>query len=675
MTAGERAGERIVTALERHGSRVRRQGGYWMAQCPAHEDRTESLSIRQFEDSASVHCFANCDRIDVMAAIGLTPADHYDTPGRAHYTYTDRTGARPGRAVHRRVGSDGRKDFSQSGDRSESVLYRLPRVAEAVAAGRVVYIVEGEKDVHALESLDATATTAPMGAGSWRKVDIGPLKGSRVVVVADQDQGGDRWRADVLDTLAGHAAEVRVGTPRTGKDAHDHVAAGHSLDELDPGQPPPATRTVTLTPASTIRIRPVHWTWSGRVAAGTLALLGGREGVGKSTLAYQLASDLTRGRLPGRHEGTPRAVVVCATEDSWAHTIVPRLMAAGADLDLVYRADVVTPEGMTGSLVLPRDLWALEHQLRAVGAVLVLLDPLMSRLDANLDTHRDAEVRTALEPLVALADRTGASVLGLIHVNKSHSTDPLTLLMASRAFAAVARSVLFVMTDPEDESVRLLGTPKNNLGRTDLPTLAYRIEGHHVGDTDEGPVWTGRLIWTGERTETIREVLEAAADSGDVRSATGEAADWLTDYLINAGGTEQSGRIKAAGAKVGHSPDALKRARRRIDAAVSAHGFPRETYWTLPETGAQSEQSSRSSPGESAPTAPTAPTGAPTGPVGAVGAVGAVGGTPPAREPTTSPSLVEQRLAAKSAAVADGAITDDRQATPAAYLARFGLAS
>src|SRR3954464_6558261 len=98
-------------------------------------------------------------------------------------------------------------------------------------------------------------------------------------------------------------------------------------------------RRLRLTRASEIPIRPVHWLWADRIALGTLALLGGREGIGKSTMAYQLAADLTRGRLPGVHFLQPRAVIVAATEDSWGHTIVPRLMAADAHLALVYRVD------------------------------------------------------------------------------------------------------------------------------------------------------------------------------------------------------------------------------------------------------------------------------------------------------------------------------------------------
>lgn len=404
------------------------------------------------------------------------------------------------------------------------------------------------------------------------------------------------------------------------------------LEIVESEAPRLGLRELNLTPASAIKIRPVRWLWAARIPLGTLVLLGGREGIGKSLIGYTLAAEVTRGRLSGEHKGQPKAVIVAATEDSWEHTIVPRLLAAGADLDRVYRVDVTTAIGVDTGLSLPRDLPALGDAVREVGAVLILLDPLMSRLDTHLDSHKDAEVRIALEPLVKLAGDTGAAILGLIHVNKSTSTDPLTTLMASRAFAAVARAVLFVMCDPDDETTRLLGQPKNNLGRADLPTLTFRIESAHVADTDEGAVWTGKVNWIGEREQSIRDALEAAGETANTRSATTEAADWLREHLTSQGGTDDSASVKAAGRHADHSADALKRARARIKATIHAEGFPRRTYWTLP--AGQSEQPpSRSNPGESALTALTAP----TGPVRAVGAVGAVTAAPREAAPTERP--------------------------------------
>jgi hypothetical protein len=344
----------------------------------------------------------------------------------------------------------------------------------------------------------------------------------------------------------------------------------------------PAKRHLSLVPASHIQIRPVHWCWKDRLALGSFALLGGREGIGKSLLAYQLVADITMGRLPGQSFGTARSVIIAATEDSWEHTIVPRLMAAGADLNKVYRVDVET-DGVQSSLSLPRDVAALEQNILDYDVALVLLDPLMSRLDAKLDSHKDAEVRIALEPLSRIADRTNCVVLGIIHVNKSSSTDPLTMLMGSRAFAAVARAVLFVMADPEVTKGRMMGQPKNNLGKIDdLPTLMFRIDDCNLGMTDEGEVHTGKLVWTGETERTVADEIEVSAEGVD-RSAVTEASEWLFDFLTEKNGYAESGEVKAAAKRKRHSATTLQRARRYIHCeSINKGTWPRITYWCLP---------------------------------------------------------------------------------------------
>ena len=354
-------------------------------------------------------------------------------------------------------------------------------------------------------------------------------------------------------------------------DAGDYDESG---DPIDSGG-----RRLILTSAASIRPRPVFWLWAGRLALGTLGLLAGREGLGKSTLGYWLAARITRGELPGEFQGNPKSVLVCATEDSWEHTIVPRLMAAGADLERVHRVDVMH-EFVHVGLSLPRDLAQLKHAAADTDAALLLLDPLMSRL-GKLDTHRDAEVRQALEPLVAVADLARMAVLGLIHHNKSGSTDPLQLVMGSKAFTAVARSVHTVVPDPDNDTRRLFGTPKNNLGRTDLPTLAFTIGSHRI-DTDEGPAWTGRLEWGEELAESIAETMRRANVDEDDRSAAAEAAEWLRDFLGHQGGQVPSADVKRAARAAGHTERPLRAARERLRIQIEHHGFPRVTYWSLP---------------------------------------------------------------------------------------------
>jgi hypothetical protein len=363
---------------------------------------------------------------------------------------------------------------------------------------------------------------------------------------------------------------MSVAVPREGP--FDHLAESRT------------DRLVTLDAASTMRMRRVKWLEQDRVPAGAMTLLGGREGIGKSILAYTMAAQVTRGELPGIYLGQPMSVVVAATEDSWSMTIVPRLVAAGADLERIFRVNVTTPGGVDTSLSLPDDLVALEGLVDENGVAMVILDPLLSRLSSKLDTHVDAQVRLALEPLVALADRTGAAVVGLIHVNKVSTADPLTSLMGSRAFAAVARAVIYMMEDPDDRETRLVGVPKNNLGRSDLPTRSCRIDRCLVDTDDEGEeIWTGKLVWTGDRSESISDVLESSAETAEVRSATSEATDWLTDFLGSMGGSAPSAIVKEKGRTAGHSISALTRARVRAYVVVGSGGYPRATTWSLPK--------------------------------------------------------------------------------------------
>jgi AAA domain len=246
-------------------------------------------------------------------------------------------------------------------------------------------------------------------------------------------------------------------------------------------------RRLRLTPASAIRIRPVRWAWEDRMPAGALTLIPGREGVGKSLFLVWLTARVTRGELPGIHQGTPKPVIYAATEDSWEYTIAPRLVAAGADMDFVFRVEVVEDDDAVVPLTLPVDCGRLTAEIQRIGAAMLALDPLMSVIAPGIDTHRDRELRTALEPLVGLGDATGCAIAGLAHFNKSASSDPMNLITGSRAFGSVTRAVLAAARDPdrEDDSY-VLSQEKNNLGRLGLPSLSYVIDGAVV-DSQEGP--------------------------------------------------------------------------------------------------------------------------------------------------------------------------------------------
>jgi hypothetical protein len=197
-------------------------------------------------------------------------------------------------------------------------------------------------------------------------------------------------------------------------------------------------------------------------------------GVGKSTFHGWLIAQLTRGTLPGVHYGTPRKVIICAREDSWERSIVPRLMAAGADRSLIWRAEV-TDEDQRTKLVLPADNAVLEAEVRRLDIALVSLDPLLSTIDKNFDSNKGREIREALEPLQNIADETRCVILGNAHFNKTSGGEPLLRITGSAAFGEVCRAALAFAQDKETGEY-VISQVKNNLGRLDLPNLTYQLE-------------------------------------------------------------------------------------------------------------------------------------------------------------------------------------------------------
>lgn len=321
-------------------------------------------------------------------------------------------------------------------------------------------------------------------------------------------------------------------------------------------------RNLTLTPLSKVPMRATHWLWEGRIALGSLSLLAGREGIGKSTVAYTLAAQVTTGTMQGYYLGKPHGVIIAASEDSFSQTIVPRLMAAKADLTKVFRVDVQA-DGVVQGIDLPTDLTALEALVKKEDVALILIDPLTSRLSETLDTHKDSDVRQALEPIVSLAERSDCVALGIIHVNKSSGKDAGNLIMGSRAFNAVARSVMMAIVSPEEPGLYLLAMSKNNLGRMDLDALTYRIEGECVGkDANDDEVWTGRIEWVGLDPRHISDLIEASSQ-GTKKSALDEAIEWLEQYLTEHPGVSPK-ELEAAASLSGHR-GSLRRAKEALE--------------------------------------------------------------------------------------------------------------
>jgi len=346
---------------------------------------------------------------------------------------------------------------------------------------------------------------------------------------------------------------------------------------------PAGQRRLLLTPASAIEPEPVVWAWTdhgqGRVPAGALVLAAGREGTGKSSFGIWLAAHVTRGTLPGAWHGRPAAVIYAAVEDSWRHTLVPRMIAAGADLHRVLRVDVTVDQARAGTLCLPVDNAMLEHAIRAHAVALVVMDPLMSMISEQVDTHRERQTRTVLDALNALAERTGAVVVGIAHFSKARGTDASSLITASAAFRNVPRAIFGFAHDPHT-GAHVMSQTKNSLGRPDLPSLAYTIEATTI-PTTKGPASVARFTVVGTSDRHVSDILAAGLDNGHDEDERRDAATWLTGYLADNGGQAHAVDVLRAGQRVGFSKHTLNRAKKRARVTSHKNGIHTGWTWTL----------------------------------------------------------------------------------------------
>lgn len=588
--------EKIREALEAAGSRtVSRGSDAFSAQCPAHEDRNPSLSVRVGDsDSVVLYCHAGCDTDSVVGALGLSMRDLYAKPGGLTYTYTDRLGATV-RTVMRKPD----KRFTQKvGEKGAATLYRLPEVLAAVQAGKPVWLVEGEKDAGSVRLAGGVATTTPAGASNLKNADLSPLAGADVRVIPDNDGPGEKYARDAAEVLLPIAKSVTFYRAPVGKDFSDAYATGKGLDDLEPYEPAWLSevctrpgRKVLLRPLSGVTPKPVRWLWDRRVPLGELTIIGGREGLGKSTVLAWVAAQVTRGTLPGSLD-SPRPVLWVTSEDSLEYVLVPRLLAAGADMGLIMAVTVERSPGNEENPLFPLDEVDLGAKALEVGAALLIVDPLVSSLASDVDTHRDHSLRQALDPLRKMAEGSGMSVIGALHENKTkNASDYGDKLLGARTFSAVARSVLGVVVDKDDPEGRrrYLGVSKSNLtNRLDVPGLLFQVD-----DTPVSPgVTTGAVRWLGEESSrAVDYMLNMPADDGDDHD---EATSWLCSFLTSEGGEAPRTEVLKAGKAQHFTDKMLSRAAERLGVKRERRGFAGGSVWVLPpEAGATPQEPPR----------------------------------------------------------------------------------
>jgi energy-coupling factor transporter ATP-binding protein EcfA2 len=517
---------------------VRISGRGYQALCPAHPDKEPSLSITQSEDRILIHCHAGCETEAIVKAAGLEMPDLFVRPAPtvsgnarprqvATYDYTDDNGTMLYQVV--RYEPKGFKQRRPIGNGNwlwnlaeiERIPYRLPNVLRAVEAGETVFIVEGEKDVISVESTGLTATCNAGGSGQWRKSMSDHLQGANVVIIPDNDDPGRQHALDVAGKLLGIASSIKVvelpELPLKG-DVTDWIAQGHTGDDLkrlafsikewtpDPEQRERPAGVFSHYDLVTGSLEPIPWIVEGIIPEGSVCLLAGDSGVGKSWLSFHMAQAVS-GSIPflGHFKTTPCRVLYLDAE-SGENLLRRRFKKLWRGLleDNPNLSPELSISVQLLSVKLDRDgCTALEERIRSDGITLVILDPMIHFTSGDENSSR--ETAEFLEGLREVAHNTGCTFFLVHHVRKEsrmNSNSAGQMIRGSSAIRGVMDSILYArkltegkvmiehdkcrhaepvptflvgITDPDDETTCIRYSGESKTSETDRREIAEAV--------------------------------------------------------------------------------------------------------------------------------------------------------------------------------------------------------
>jgi putative DNA primase/helicase len=338
-----------------------------------------------------------------------------------------------------------------------------------------------------------------------------------------------------------------------------------------------STRSVNLRCGANIKPQAITWLWDGWLPAGKLTILAGTAGTGKTTLTLGLAAVLTAGGMwPDHTQCKERGnVLIWSSEDNPDDTLVPRLIASGADMQRCHFIEGITQNGEKMPFDPSQDIIELHKAVEKIGGVsLLIIDPIVSAVAG--DMHRANDVRRSLQAVVDFADAHQCAVIGITHFAKGgNGKAPQDRVIGSQAFGALARMVL-VAAKEEDGEHRVLARAKSNIA-PDTGGIAYGLN----LSTIEGEIETSHVIWEGIIEGTAREILgNVEHDENDSCENSNDLQRMLTDLLKDNGGKMAAKMVKAEVSDAGYSWTAANRAKEKLGIESAKEKGTTKGGWT-----------------------------------------------------------------------------------------------
>ena len=338
---------------------------------------------------------------------------------------------------------------------------------------------------------------------------------------------------------------------------------------------------VVLTCGSDLTPEPVRWLWPNWLALGKLHILAGAPGQGKTTLAMAMAATVTiNGYWPDRTRCEGGNVLIWSGEDDAADTLLPRLLAAGADRARCFFVSGARVNGDVQPFDPARDMGQLMATVEKIGGIkLLIVDPVVSAVMG--DSHKNTEVRRALQPLVDLAAACDCALLGITHFAKGgQGSDPSQRVVGSVAFTAVARVVLVAakVKSEDGQDTRILARSKSNIGPDD-GGFQYQLEQVEVAAFPG--IEAARIAWGKAVEGNARELLTDPGEADNDGADSSDACEMLKAELSVGLPTNADSACKPL-RDAGFTKKQIWTASKKLGVIRAKGGMKKGWLWSLP---------------------------------------------------------------------------------------------
>lgn len=360
-------------------------------------------------------------------------------------------------------------------------------------------------------------------------------------------------------------------------------------------------KQVVVRKGAYISAKPIEWLWQERIPSGAITWVVGQPGNAKSLLTVDIAARASRGAdwADGqRNENGSVKVLMCCMEDDLEKTVLPRLLAAGADMkNIDFLDDKSFREKIGSSTTAVKRSINLDHDMDTLLGIIrrnpeykmMICDPITGIFGAK-SINKDQEVHPILQSLATLCQDTGLTFVGVVHTPKRQTNSATEKVAGGSAVAGKCRAAFMLSRDPDsaDKHDHVMTSIKTNLSGV-KDGLKYRTVPAKVKDSDPASpeLGTVRIEWTGTTEDQADDVLAKQNAKPEQRDKQIDKCEAFLMTIL-AKGPVRSPDVYDAAKKLGFGDTTVKRALKNVGGRHLDHRAQSQGFWMTLEPPAPS---------------------------------------------------------------------------------------